>query len=245
MAKPIIRYKPVAMEDRVNHKTIFVPTIVDRDQMIGLDDIIIRAIDHGRIVGVKAEAASGLANGIASQMYSEFCDGNGIKFGNYFYGQLHLKGTTTEDGRLTDENELHVTLYKGKGFALDRDMFTFQNVEAADVPSLDFAMSYADGAERNKLFLADDVMLYGSKMTGDDTTTSLKFWKCNESGVPQGDPTVIQSGDMSVCGPALIRVGMPGTAVVGKGAFQVVRTNTETQRETVSQLLVVDVVNGD
>ena len=245
MAKPIIRYKPVAMEDRVNHKTIFVPTIVNRDQMIGLDDIIIRAIDHGRIVGVKAEAASGLANGIASQMYSEFCDGNGIKFGNYFYGQLHLKGTTTEDGRLTDENELHVTLYKGKGFALDRDMFQFQNVEAADVPSLDFAMSFSDTASRNKLTLSDDVMLYGSKMTGDDTITSVKFWPCNEAGEPQGDPTVLTQGDLSVCGPALIRLGMPGTAVVGKGAFQVVRTNNETQRETASQLLVVDVVNGD
>ena len=178
-------------------------------------------------------------------MYSEFCDGNGIKFGNYFYGQLHLKGTTTEDGRLTDENELHVTLYKGKGFALDRDMFQFQNVEAADVPSLDFAMSFSDTASRNKLTLSDDVMLYGSKMTGDDTITSVKFWPCNEAGEPQGDPTVLTQGDLSVCGPALIRLGMPGTAVVGKGAFQVVRTNNETQRETASQLLVVDVVNGD
>jgi hypothetical protein len=38
---------------------------------------------------------------------------------------------------------------------------------------------------------------------------------------------------------------MPGAAEVGKGAFQVVRKNTATQRETASQLLVVDIVNGD
>ena len=245
MAKPIIRYKPVATPDKVHHKMNYIPTIVDREDKIGLDQIIIRAIDHGRIVGVKAEAAAGLANGIAAQMYSEFCDGKGVKFGNYFYGQLFLRGTTTEDGRLTDANELHVALYKGKGFALSRDMFSFQNVEAADVPNLDFAMSYADGAERNKLFLADDVMLYGAKMTGDDSATSVRFWKCNEAGEPQGEPAVIEAADMSVCGPALIRLGMPGSAEVGKGAFQVVRTNTETQRATESQLLVANIVaNG-
>ena len=200
MAKPIIRYKPVATPDKVHHKMNYIPTIVDREDKIGLDQIIIRAIDHGRIVGVKAEAAAGLANGIAAQMYSEFCDGKGVKVGNYFYGQLFLRGTTTEDGRLTDANELHVALYKGKGFALSRDMFSFQNVEAADVPNLDFAMSYAD--------------------------------------------VVLEAADMSVCGPALIRLGMPGSAEVGKGAFQVVRTNTETQRATESQLLVANIVTN-
>ena len=123
-------------------------------------------------------------------------------------------------------------------------MFSFQNVEAADVPNLDFAMSYADGAERNKLFLADDVMLYGAKMTGDDSTTSVRFWRCNEAGEPQGEPAVIEAADMSVCGPALIRLGMPGSAEVGKGAFQVVRTNTETQRATESQLLVANIVTN-
>ena len=72
MAKPIIRYKPVATPDKVHHKMNYIPTIVDREDKIGLDQIIIRAIDHGRIVGVKAEAAAGLANGIAAQTISEF-----------------------------------------------------------------------------------------------------------------------------------------------------------------------------
>ena len=162
MAKPIIRYKPVAMEDRVNHKTIFVPTIVDRDSMIGLDDIIIRAIDH---------AASGLANGIASQMYSEFCEGNGIKFGNYFYGQLHLKGTTTEDGRLTDENELHVTLYKGKGFALDRELrdeqYPFTRLYGKDVNTLVFPnLTSARSSYKMLQMLNSDVEIIGPIQMG-------------------------------------------------------------------------------
>jgi hypothetical protein len=37
---------------------------------------------------------------------------------------------------------------------------------------------------------------------------------------------------------------MPGSADVGKGAFQVVRTNTETQRATESQLLVANIVTN-
>ena len=37
MAKPIIRYKPVATPDKVHHKMNYIPTIVDREDKIGLD----------------------------------------------------------------------------------------------------------------------------------------------------------------------------------------------------------------
>ena len=85
MAKPILYYQVRQQVNRSTGATILVPAIVEREQAVPLEEIIARAIDRGLIAGVKPSAAKQIAVAVASQMYEEFRQGRGVKFGNYFF----------------------------------------------------------------------------------------------------------------------------------------------------------------
>ena len=82
MEKPILFYEVRPQTNRATGATVLVPAIVDREQAIPLDEIIRRAIDRGLIAGIKPSAAEQVADAVAQQMYEEFRQGRGVKFGN-------------------------------------------------------------------------------------------------------------------------------------------------------------------
>ena len=66
MAKPIINYHPVAQRNPATGGTIYVPTIVERDQTVDLESLIESAADRGVIVGIKPAAGKSVANALGS-----------------------------------------------------------------------------------------------------------------------------------------------------------------------------------
>ena len=119
--------------------TLYLPAIVEREQAVPLDEIIHRAIDRGLIAGVKETYASQIAEALAQQMYEEFRLGRGVKFGSYFYARLYLDGTTDASGNLTAKNGINVRFVNGNSFKLERDMFSFSNINGG------FAARVTDG----------------------------------------------------------------------------------------------------
>ena len=68
MAKPVINYKGHMTEnpaDRAGAK-ICIPQIVDRNQVLTLEQVVVEAIDRGLIAGLKSSAAKSIADGTGS-----------------------------------------------------------------------------------------------------------------------------------------------------------------------------------
>ena len=177
MDKPILFYEVRVHQNRITGTPIYVPAIVDREEAVPLETIIERAIDRGLIAGIKSSAAKQIADAIAQQMYEEFKNGRGVKFGNYFYARLYLDGTTNSDGVLTKDNSVNVRFQQGAGFKLTMDMFSFSNIAGGDIPGTDFLISEADGAERGILIPSENVILNGVNLWKDgDAGTKVDFY---------------------------------------------------------------------
>ena len=161
MDKPILFYEVRPQVNRATGAQILVPAIVEREQAVPLDEIIHRAIDRGLIAGVKETYASQIAEALAQQMYEEFRLGKGVKFGSYFYARLYLDGTTDASGNLTAKNGINVRFVNGNSFKLERDMFSFSNINGGDIPGAEFLISDVDGAQRGKLKDGAAVMQIG------------------------------------------------------------------------------------
>ncbi len=175
--KPILFYQVRQQQNRVDGSTSYVPAIVERTQTVPLDEIIVRAIDRGLIVGLKASAAKNVAEAVAQQMYAEFKEGHGVKFGSYFAARLYLDGTTNSDGKLTSANGVNVRFSNGASFKIDRSDFSWSNVQGGDIPGADFLISDADGAERGKLILSENILLNGVNLYKDgDAGTRVSFY---------------------------------------------------------------------
>ena len=177
MDKPILFYEVRVHQNRITGTPIYVPAIVDREEAVPLETIIERAIDRGLIAGIKSSSAKQIADAIAQQMYEEFKNGRGVKFGNYFYARLYLDGTTNSDGVLTKDNSVNVRFQQGAGFKLTMDMFSFSNIAGGDIPGTDFLISEADGAERGILIPNENVILNGVNLWKDgDAGTKVDFY---------------------------------------------------------------------
>ena len=185
MEKPIIYYVVDVGRHRITGAPLYIPRIVQREQTIPVDEIIRRAIDRGLIAGLKPSAAAQIANAICQQMYEEFCQGRGIKFGSYFYARLYLDGTTDSDGRLTSANSVNVRFVNGTAFRLTRDMFSFSNVATSDIPKLEFLLSSDNNAERDYLISGAAIQLNGTNLyREDDASTKAEFFEIDAtSGV--------------------------------------------------------------
>ena len=187
MDKPIIFYEVRPQTNRTTGDTILVPAIVEREPGIPLDEIIRRAIDRGLIAGVNPTYAQQIAEAIAQQMYEEFKAGHGVKFGSYFYARLYLGGTSDASGNLTSKNGINVRFVNGNSFKLDRDMFSFSNVNGGDIPGVEFVISDADGAQRGLLIPNQSIMVNGVNLYAEgDVGTRVEIAEYN--------PTTGESG---------------------------------------------------
>ena len=152
MEKPVIQYTIRPQANRASGGVINVPAIIGREDSVPLELIVDRAIDRGLIVAIKPNAAKSVADGVAKQMFEEFRNGNGVKFGDYFYARLYLDGTTDGSGTLVEgRNGINVRLYKGNGFKLGLKDFSWQFAEAENIAAIDYLVSDADGAQRGIL----------------------------------------------------------------------------------------------
>ena len=223
MDKPILTYDVRQQVDRTSGGIMFLPFIVDRNDSLPLEEVIVRAIRQGRIVGIKESAASAIADAIARQMYEEFKEGNGVRFGNYFYARVYLKGKTDGNGTLSaDRNEIVVNLIKGDGFRLALDMFDLQYRGAAFIPSIDFLISEDDDAERGNLIPGENVLLNGTNLWAEtDAATKVKFTKAVESG----DAPTVEVTEFIARGPALLTFAYPAALGEGRWLVEVQRTD--------------------
>ena len=191
MDKPILFYEVRPQTNRATGATILVPAIVEREQAVPLDEIIRRAIDRGLIAGVKETYAHQIAEAVAQQMYEEFKSGRGVKFGSYFYARLYLDGASDASGNLTAKNGINVRFINGTSFKLERDMFTFSNINGGDIPGAEFLISDTDGAERGVLKPNAAVMLNGVNLyKADDAGTKVSFYEIDPTtGEAAVEPT--------------------------------------------------------
>ena len=174
MAKPVIRWKPHAQKDPQDEtKMIYVPTIVDRQQVYDLTDIAYQAIDTGRIPGLKTSAAESIGRGLLEQIGVILQNGSGVKFGEFFRASFYLDGTVRSmDANLTAANALNVRIQSGNGLKLDRNDFTFRNVlETGDEPVIDDVFSDVAGAVSGQVKKNSPIVAYGSflKMAAGDS----------------------------------------------------------------------------
>ncbi len=178
MTKPVINYINRVQYDRINNKRIFVPTIVDRGAPAPLEAVIESAIDRGLVVGVKANAARAIAEGIAEELYHMFCLGRGIQFGQYFYGQLFLGGTSdSADAQIGPDNQINVRLYKGNGFKLRTEDFAWHLVGSENFPRVDFVLANDEGAVRGEIRRHSSIAINGDNLA--EATCALS-WKDGE-----------------------------------------------------------------
>ena len=194
-----------------------VPVIVDRKPPVSLTKVVENAIDRGLIVGPKTSAAEEIARGIADQIYKEFCEGRGVKFGSYFYARLYLDGTSDSDGKLTSANSINVRFVNGTGFKLTMDMFSFSNVNGGDIPGTDFLISEADGAERGVLVPDANAILNGVNLWRDgDAGTKVCFYGIDPATGEVADEPTAEVTNFETKGPNALKFAWP--AALARGA---------------------------
>ena len=230
MDKPIIFYQ-VRQQTLRSGEVIFVPSIVDREPGVPLDEIIIRAIDRGLIAGLKPSAAKQVADAIALQMYEEFRQGRGVKFGSYFYARLYLDGTTDANGRLSaDRNSINVRFANGVSFRMSLDMFGWSNVEGGDIPGTDFLISDVDGAQRGQLKPSAAIMLNGVNLyKADDLGTKVAFYEVLTGGAVADEPTAEITAFTSR-GPNLLTFAWVSALEIGKSYMAVPSRSADGER---------------
>lgn len=228
MAKPKLYYEVRQSVNRMTGQPIFWPAIIDRDQSITLEDVIKNAIDRGVIAGLKVSAAKQIADAVCQQMYEEFKGARGVKFGNYFYARLYLDGQSDDTGKLTKDNHINVRFVNGAGFKLDRSDFSFEFANSDVIPSLQFLINDADGAERDMIVGYDEkVMVNGNNLyAADDTATHLAFYAVDaETGAVSPTPAYeVDTADFESRGPNLL-VFMP-VHQIEAGKYMVRATRT-------------------
>ena len=244
MAKPIINYHPVAQRNPATGGTIYVPTIVERDQTVDLESLIESAADRGVIVGIKPAAGKSVANALGEQMYAEFRAGRSIRFGEYFYGKLYLDGQCGPDGRLDDGNGINIRLVKGPKFRIPFDSFQYQNIDSDLVPKLDFVVSDCAGAERNTPVTGEVLLVNGSRLEGNNMTSTVEFWQVDSSGQIVGDRADYSFSNFIAHGPNLLSFDLGTTILPRKYIMKVVRTHSSGVRTESLGLAVTVVANA-
>ena len=135
MAKPVINYKGHMTEnpaDRAGAK-ICIPQIVDRNQVLTLEQVVVEAIDRGLIAGLKSSAAKSIADGTMIQLGKTLNGGTGVIFGEFFAVRPYLTGTIENMlAPITSANKLRVRFVPGSAYKLDEKDFSFHNVTAAE-----------------------------------------------------------------------------------------------------------------
>ena len=231
MDKPILFYEVRVHQNRITGGPIYVPAIVDREEAVPLETIIERAIDRGLIAGIKPSTAKQIADAIAMQMYEEFKQGRGVKFGNYFYARLYLDGTTDSDGKLTSANSVNVRFQQGTGFKLTMDQFSFSNINGGEIPGTDFLISEADGAERGILIPNENVILNGVNLWKDgDMGTKVSFYLIDQTTGEASDTAAAVVTNFLTEGPNALKFAWPSSLASGASYLAVPARSADGER---------------
>ena len=231
MDKPILFYEVRVHQNRITGGPVYVPAIVEREEAVPLETVIERAIDRGLIAGIKPSAAKQIADAIAQQMYEEFRNGRGVKFGNYFYARLYLDGTSDSDGKLTSANGINVRFANGTGFKLTMDMFSFSNVNGGDIPGTDFLISEADGAERGILIPSANVILNGVNLwRDDDAGTKVGFYGIDPATGEVADEPTAEVANFETKGPNALKFAWPSALAQGESYMAVPSRSADGER---------------
>ena len=198
-----------------------VPVLVNRRPPVSLTKVVENAIDRGLIVGPKASAAEEIARGIADQTYREFLDGNGVAFGQYFYGRIYLDGTVGDNGTLTKANGVNVRLYKGEEFRLGLDDFSFSFEGADSQPKIDWllATGQGDASVRNVLIAGSPVSVQGTFLNLDGDESRVEFREV-------GGAQTVAVEEFTSAGPDVLTFPWPAALVAGK-AYEVTALRTQ------------------
>ena len=198
-----------------------VPVLVNRRPPVSLTKVVENAIDRGLIVGPKASAAEEIARGIADQTYREFLDGNGVAFGQYFYGRIYLDGTVGDNGTLTKANGVNVRLYKGEEFRLGLDDFSFSFEGADSQPKIDWllATGQGDASVRNVLIAGSPVSVQGTFLNLDGDESRVEFREV-------GGTQTVAVEEFTSAGPDVLTFPWPAALVAGK-AYEVTVLRTQ------------------
>ena len=230
MAKPKLYYEVRQTTNPFSGQPIFWPAIIDREQSVTLEDVIKNAIDRGVIAGLKVSAAKQIADAVCQQMYEEFKGARGVKFGNYFYARLYLDGQSDDTGKLTKDNHVNVRFVNGAGFKLDRSDFSFEFANSDVIPSLQFLINDADGAERDAIVWGDtQVMVNGNNLyADDDTATHLAFYAVDaETGAVSPTPSYeVDTEGFTSRGPNLLVFTPSESPMLSAGKYVVRATRT-------------------
>ena len=231
MDKPILFYEVRVHQNRITGGPVYVPAIVEREEAVPLETVIERAIDRGLIAGIKPSAARQIADAIAQQMYEEFRNGRGVKFGNYFYARLYLDGTSDSDGKLTAANGINVRFVNGTGFRLTMDMFSFSNVNGGDIPGADFLISEADGAERGILIPDAAVNLNGVNLWKEgDAGTKVEFYEIDLATGEVADVLSATVETFTTKGPNALKFAWPSALAQGASYMAVPSRSADGER---------------
>ena len=185
-----------------------VPMIIDRSTTLPLAKLIANAIDRGLVAGLKPNAAEGIADGIAEQIYAEFSEGRGVAFGQFFYARPYLQGTVAPNGTLTNErNALVVAMYPGDDFKLDLDSFSFTFEGKDDAPHMNYVVSNEAGGLRGELVQHADIVGQGQRLCLDGDTLALVF---------EGNGGTVEVSTFSNSGPDQFKCEWPNGLVPGK-----------------------------
>ena len=138
--------------------------------------LVEKAIDTGRIAGLKPSAATGIAEAVAEMIAATLREGEGVKFGDYFTVRMYLDGTV--DGPLASlgaANNINAKIITGSKLKISRDMFSFRNVNATgDDPFIDEVQSDVDGAVNGIVRLGDPLAVIGSFLQlGEDDVVNV------------------------------------------------------------------------
>ena len=220
--KPILHYgvRETLAPGETNPSVV--PVITDRQQPVELETVVENCIDRGLIAGLKPAAAHGIAEGIAEQIAREFASGNGIAFGQYFYGRLYLDGRTDANGVLTDANKVNVRLYKGNLFKLSKDSFKMTFDGDATAPKFDNIVN-AETGTRGEVVPGASATINGANLNAAGDTNLVKFTELNAEGEPQ----VVTVDTFTAVGPSILTFTCPASLVAGKSySVQAFRTDS-------------------
>ena len=198
-----------------------IPVIVDRYQPTDLERVIEKCIDRGLIAGIKPTAARTIAEGIAQQMAHEFKLGNGVLFGNYFYGRPYLSGTVDANGRLNNDNSINVRLYKGEGFRLSRKDFSLSFADAENNPKITNIVGEVDGVQRKDVVVGENVVINGKNLCAQGETVVVKFADISGATAP------VSVSTFATKGAALLKFTCPEITPNKEYSVSVERTDEE------------------
>ena len=163
-----------------------VPVIVNRIPSRSLSAVISNAIKNNLIAGLQPSAVSGIAAGLADQIYDTLCDGRGVRFGSFFYVRPYLTGQTDANGTLRrKENGIDATIVAGPDFALTLDDFSLHFTGKDTQPKIDTVKYNAEGSDNGFVKKGAKVLVYGNLLVvSESDDAKVTFTPADGAGEP-------------------------------------------------------------